>query len=77
MEKRAEHFTIGRITINKDGEWGIVWWGQHAEQGGLNFTEGNCYSTDIKTLLELAAVNMTTCKDIYLETLKEKHHAKV
>ena len=65
-------YKIGEIFIDDGGAWWCDWWGEHAEQGGINFTKGNAGSEDLKDLFSWVEPNMTRCKDIYLKEIKRK-----
>ena len=65
-------FSIGDIRIREDGMWEVVWWGEHTQQGGPAFSQGNLRSEDLVSLLEAVANNMARCKQIYLDEIKRK-----
>ena len=71
-----ERYEIGKICITKEGNWWVQWYGEHAEQGGISFTDGNMGSDNLSELLEIVANNMTRCKDIYLEEITKKEGEK-
>ena len=69
-------FGIGKICIDEDGTWWAVYLGNHADQGGKRFTLGQEGSPDLTALFKVVKSNMTSCKDEYLEMIKEKSNEK-
>ena len=68
---------IGRISIAEDGKWWVTWWGEHAEQGGVQFTQGNMGSEDLQLLLSIVAKNMERCEDEYHKVIERKNNEDI
>lgn len=65
-------YRVAEVLLDKDGNWTIHYWGDHVEQGGLNFIYGNLGSTDLNMLTDILNKNLTEYKDKLIKMIKDK-----
>lgn len=70
-EQERTPIGIGQIALAADGTFSIYYYGEHAEQGGISFTEGNMGSKNAKWLFGYVAEQQEKYKDLLLNMVKE------
>lgn len=72
FDTEGKNYTVATFVLRTDGWWGVNYWGEHAEQGGISFTMSNMYSQDLEYMMKRVQKDLLKHKDLLAKLIEKR-----